>query len=191
MNPSRAACIQIAHKSSPEIRAAEQAVEKARAGLAASKDAYIPDITGVARYSYQSGVPLLVHNFGTFGASFTYDLFDGGQRIAQIKDSRTLLAQAQLNLLKVEDEVEVQVEKAYDKVEQIRDLVGVAAEDLNVRTEASRLADRQFEQNEALASVRAEAHAKAITAKASSLEADLGLALAQAELEETIGELPR
>ena len=85
--PSREECIRIAQEHSPEIRAAEQSVVKAKAGLAAAKDAYIPDITGLARYSYQSGVPLLVHNFGTFGISFTYDLFDGGRRIAEIKDS--------------------------------------------------------------------------------------------------------
>jgi outer membrane protein TolC len=164
---------------------------KAKAGLAASKDAYIPDVTGLARYSYQSGIPLLVHNFGTFGLSFSYDLFDGGKRNAEIKDSRTLLSQAELNLVKVEEEVAVQVEKAYDKVEQLQDLVGVAEEALSVRTEAARLTDRQFEQNAALASVRAEAHAKAISAKASSLEASLGLSLAQGELSKTIGQLPR
>ena len=108
--PSREECIQIAQKESPDIRAAQQAVVKARAGLAAAKDAYIPDITGLARYSYQSGIPFLVHNFGTFGASLTYDLFDGGRRNAEINDSRTLLAEAELNLTKVEDEVTVQVE---------------------------------------------------------------------------------
>ena len=99
--PSREECIRIAQEHSPEIRAAKQSVVKARAGLAAAKDAYIPDITGLARYSYQSGIPLLVHNFGTFGVSFTYDLFDGGRRIAEIKDSRTLLSEAELNLEKV------------------------------------------------------------------------------------------
>ena len=189
--PSREECIHIAQKESPDIRAAQQAVAKARAGLAAAKDAYIPDITGLARYSYQSGIPFLVHNFGTFGVSFTYDLFDGGRRNAEINDSRTLLAQAELNLAKVEDEVTVQVETAYDKVEQLQDLVGVAEEALQVRTEAARLADRQFEQNAALASARAEAHAKSISAKASSLEANLGLSLAQGELKRTLGQLPR
>ena len=189
--PSRAECIQIAQKESPDIRAAQQAVIKARAGLAAAKDAYIPDITGLARYSYQSGIPFLVHNFGTFGASLTYDLFDGGRRNAEINDSRTLLAEAELNLTKVEDEVTVQVESAYDKVEQLQDLVGVAEETLKVRTEAARLEDRQFEQNAALASARAEAHAKSISAKASSLEANLGLSLAQGELKRTLGQLPR
>jgi len=189
--PYREECIRIAQEHSPEIRAAEQGVVKARAGLAAAKDAYIPDITGLARYSYQSGVPLLVHNFGTFGVSFSYDLFDGGRRIAEIKDSRTLLSEAELNLEKVRDEVAVQVEKAFDKVEQLQDLAGVADEVLKARTEASRVTDSRFEQTAALASARAEAHAKALSAKASSLEATLGLSLAQGDLKRTIGELPR
>ena len=189
--PSRQESLHIAREHSPEIRAAEQAVVKAKAGLAAAKDAYIPDVTGLARYSYQSGIPFLVHNFGTFGFTFSYDLFDGGQREAEIRDSRILLSEAELNLVKVEDGVAVQVETAYDRVEQLQDLVGVAEEALKVRTEAARLADRQFEQSAALASARAEAHAKEISARASSLEADLGLLLAQGELMRAIGQLPR
>jgi outer membrane protein TolC len=189
--PSREECIRIAQEHSPQIRAAKQSVLKAKAGLSAAKDAYIPDVSGLARYSYQSGIPFLVHNFGTFGFSVSYDLFDGGRRIADIKDSQTLLSEAELNLAKVEDEVAVQVETAYDKVEQIQDLAGVAEEALQAREEASRVTDRRFEQNAALTSARAEAHAKAISAKASSLQAALGLSLAQGDLKRTIGELPR
>lgn len=118
-------------------------------------------------------------------------LFDGGKRIAEIKDSRTLLSEAELNLTKIEEEVAVQVETAYDKVEQLQDLSGVAAEALKAREEASRVTDRQFEQNAALASAKAEAHAKALSAQASYLDATLGLSLAQGDLKRTIGELPR
>ncbi len=189
--PSREESIRIAQEHSPEIRSAQQSVEKARAGLSAAKDAYIPDITGLARYSYQSGVPFLVHNFGTFGVNFTYDLFDGGRREAEVRDSRTLLSQAELNLAKVKEDVTVQVETAYDKIEQLQSLVDVADQAVKVRTEAARLADRQFEQNAALASARAEAYAKSISAKASYLEATLGLSLAQADLKRTIGQSPR
>jgi outer membrane protein TolC len=189
--PSREECIQIAEEHSPEIRSAQQSVIKAEAGLSAAKDAYIPDVTGLARYSYQSGVPLLVHNFGTFGFTLSYDLFEGGRRNAEIRDSRTLLTQAELNLAKVKEEVAVQVEAAYDKVEQLQNMVGVAEEALKVRIEVARLSDRQFEQNAALASARAEAQAKAVSAKASYLEANLGLSLAQADLKRTIGQMPR
>jgi outer membrane protein TolC len=189
--PSREECLRIALDRSPEIRSAQQAVIKAKAGLAAAKDAYIPDVTGLARYSYQSGVPLLVHNFGTFGFSLSYDVFDGGRRNAEIKDSRTLLSEAELSLAKIKDELTVQVETAYDKVEQFESMVGVTEESLGVREEAARLADRQFEQNAALASAREEAHAKAASAKAAFLEATLGLSMAQAELKRTIGQIPQ
>ena len=189
--PSREECLRIAQDRSPEIRSAQQAVIKANAGLAAAKDAYIPDVTGLARYSYQSGVPLLVHNFGTFGFSLSYDVFDGGRRNAEIKDSRTLLSEAELSLAKIKDELTVQIETAYDKVEQFESMVGVTEESLGVREEAARLADRQFEQNAALASAREEAHAKAASAKAAFLEATLGLSMAQAELKRTIGQIPQ
>jgi outer membrane protein TolC len=188
--PSREECIRIAQDRSPEIQAAKQSVEKAKAGLAAAKDEYIPDVTALARYSYQSGIPFLVHNFGTFGISFTYDLFDGGKRVAGIKDSRTLLSEAELNLARIEDEVTVQVEKAYDKVEQLQDLVGVADQVVKTRAEASRVTERRFEQTSALASARSEAHAKEISSQASYLEATLGLSLAQGDLRRTMGELP-
>jgi outer membrane protein TolC len=189
--PTREECIRIAREQSPAIRTAQQAVLKAKAGLGAAKDAYIPDVAGLARYSYQSGVPLLVHNFGTFGFNLSYELFDGGRRNAEIKDARTLLSQAEVNLDKVEDEVTVEVESAYDKVVQLQSLVQVAEEALNVRIEAARLADRQFEQNAALASARSEAHAKAASAKASLLEATLGLSLAQRDMKRAISQMPR
>jgi outer membrane protein TolC len=188
--PSREECIRIAQDRSPEIQAAKQSVEKAKAGLAAAKDEYIPDVTALARYSYQSGIPFLVHNFGTFGVSFSYDLFDGGKRVAEIKDSRTLLSEAELNLARIEDEVTVQVETAYDKVEQMQDLVGVADQVVKTRAEASRVTERRFEQTAALASARSEAHAKEISSQASYLEANLGLSLAQGDLRRTMGELP-
>jgi outer membrane protein TolC len=70
-------------------------------------------------------------------------------------------------------------------------MVGVAEEALTVRVELARLTDRQFEQNAALASTRAEAQAKSTSAKASYLEASLGLSLAQADLQRVIGQLPR
>jgi outer membrane protein TolC len=189
--PTRDECVRTAREQSPEIRVAQQAVEKAKAGLVAAKDAYIPDLSGFARYSYQSGIPFLVHNFGTFGVVFTYDLFDGGRRNAEINASRTMLSKAELNLANVEEEITVQVEIAYDKVELMQSLVMVAEEALKARTEAARVAERQVEQNEALASASAEAAAKTSSAKASLLEANLGLSLAQGELKRAIGEIPR
>jgi outer membrane protein TolC len=190
MSP-REECVRIASEHSPDVRAAQQVLAKAKAGVEAAKDAYIPNLTVFARYSYQSGIPFLVHNFGTFGATFEYELFDGGRRKAEIDQSRTTFSKAQVNLDKVKEEVAVQVELAYDKVDQMLTLVTFAEEALKARTEAARLAHSQFEQGAALASARADAAAKMSSAKASLLEAHLGLSLAQAELKRVMGELPR
>jgi outer membrane protein TolC len=73
----------------------------------------------------------------------------------------------------------------------LQNMVGVAEQALKVRVELARLSDRQFEQTETLASARSEAHSKVASAKASYLEATLGLSLAQADLKRTIGQLPR
>ena len=188
---TREESLKLAQQQSTAVLAARQAVLKAAAGLNAAKDAYIPDVTGLARYSYQSGVPLLVHNFGTFGFSLTYDFFDGGRRNAEIKNARTLLTEAQVNFDKVTDEVAVEVESVYDRVEQSENLVKVIQQSLDLRTEAARLADRQFEQNAALASSQAEAHARLASARASLVQATLGLSLAQADLKRVIGQMPR
>ncbi len=189
--PGREECLSIARRESPEIRAAQASVTKAQAGLAAAKDEYIPNITALSRYSYQSGIPLLVHNFGTFGASFNYELFDGGKRHAQVRESQTLLSQAELNLVKMQEEVAVAVEIDYDRVAQLQEMVGVAEEVVKMRKEAARLTDRQLEQNATLASVRAEAQAKWKSAQASYLNSTLALSLAEGELMKTIGDIPR
>ncbi|MFT4113011.1 TolC family protein [Silvibacterium sp.] len=186
--PSRAECLRITEEQNPDLRLAMEAITKAHAGVAAARDNYIPDITALAHYSYQSGVPLLVHNFGIFGFSFTYDLFDGGKRIEQIKDAHTELEEAEMNRQKVEEELAVQIESAYDKVEQWSDMVSVAQEAMRARTEAARLADRQFEQNAMLASARSEAHAQQAASGASLLEAELNLSLAQADVRRILGD---
>ena len=81
-----------------EILAAEEAVEKARAGVTAAKSAYIPDVTAYARQSYQDGVPFLVQNFGTFGVNLTWDVFDFGKRRAGVREHEAQLAEAEENL---------------------------------------------------------------------------------------------
>ena len=189
--PSRSDATRLALGQNQDIRAARQALEKARAGLAAAKDAYIPDITGTSRYSYQSGVPLLEHNFGTFGFSLSYDIFDGGRREAQIRGARTAVASAQATIDKLESEISIGIQADYDRVEELKEMLAVVEQAVQVRREAARLADRQFEQDALLSAARSQAHADLSNATALLLEANLNLSLAQAEVKKTIGQMPR
>jgi outer membrane protein TolC len=189
--PSRTDAVRLALEQNQDLRAARQSLDKAKAGLAAAKDSYIPEITAISRYSYQSGIPFLVHNFGTFGFSLSYDLFDGGRREAQLREARTEMRSAEVAVDRLQSEIEVEVGAGYDRIEELMQTVDVAEQAVKVRTEAARLADRQFEQNAALNSARNEAHADLLSANALLFEADFGLSLAQADLKRTIGQMPR
>jgi outer membrane protein TolC len=189
--PSRAEATRIALDQNQDLKAARQTLVKAQAGLVAAKEAYIPDVTALSRYSYQSGIPLLVHNFGTFGFSLSYDLFDGGRREAKVREVRSEVRSAEVTVDKLQSEIEVQVQRIYDRVDELRQMVDVAGQVVRVRTEAARLTDRQYEQTAALSSVLSQSHADLASATASLVEANCGLSLAQADLKRAIGQMPR
>jgi outer membrane protein TolC len=189
--PSRMDAVHIALDQNQDLKAARETLVKAKAGLAAAKDAYIPDVTALSHYSYQSGVPFFVHNFGTFGFSLNYDLFDGGRREANVREARSEVSSAEVAVGKLQSDIEVQVQGIYDRIDELKQMVDVASQAVKVRTEALRLSDRQFEQNAALNSARSEAHADLAGATASLLEANCGLSLSEADLKRTIGQMPQ
>jgi len=182
--------IHTAWSENPEILAAEQAIHKAEAGVAAAKSAYIPDITVYARDSYQDGVPFLVRNFGTFGVNLDWDVFDFGKRRAAVREREAQLAQAQENLRRLKDSVAVAIERSYNKLTRTKHLVQVASEVVSLRQESDRLAQNQLTQGVVLASERRQATAATYKAQADYLQASLGYLLAWAELEQQIGRTP-
>jgi len=92
---SREERVCIAPQESPDVRAAKQTVERAKAILGAAKYVYVSDLSAFARYGLSKRNPLPVHNFGTFGAIFAYELFDGGRRKAEIGEARTMISRAE------------------------------------------------------------------------------------------------
>jgi len=174
----------------PEIRAAEEAVVKARAGVAAAKTAYIPDVTAYARHSYQDGVPFLVHNFGTVGINLNYTLWDFGKRRATVREHSAQLAEAEQNLERLKEQVGVAIERSYNKLERTKSMVNVATQVAQLRQESERLATNQATQGVVLISDVRHATAANYEAKAELLQANLGYLLAWAELERTVGRTP-
>jgi outer membrane protein TolC len=184
----RQQCIKLALDSHPEITEARAEVEKASAGVRAAKREYIPDIEAFARYSYQNNVPFLARNFGTFGVHFGYDLFDGGKKRATLRERDAQLAQAKENLARINDEVEVRVQTAYNKVERTQQMVAVSRELLATRQEARRVSAQQLEQGAYLRSQADAATAQEYEAETLLLQSQLEYAQAQDELTNAIGQ---
>jgi outer membrane protein TolC len=182
--------VQTAWSENPEILAAEETVRKARAGVAAAKTAYIPDVTAYARHSYQDGLAFTVHNFGTFGVNLNWEVFDFGKRRAAVREREAQLAQAEENLRRLKDSVAVEIERSYNKVVRTRSMVQVADQVVKLRQESDRLAQNQLAQGVILVSDRRHATAATYKAQADFLQANLGHLLAWAELEQTVGHTP-
>ena len=68
----------------------------------------------------------VVRNFGTFGISMTWDVFDFGKRRAAVREREDQLAEAEENLRRLKEEVAVSIERSYNKVRRTKSLVEVA-----------------------------------------------------------------
>jgi outer membrane protein TolC len=187
---SREETLRTALEENPQVKPALESVQQAKAAVTAAKSAYIPDVSVFARHSYQNGVAFLVHNFGTFGVSLNYDIFDFGKRRATIREREAQLAQAEQNVERLKDAVGVRIQRSLNKVERTRQMLRVAAEVVKLRTEGDRLAENQLKQGVVLVSARRQASAASYKAQADLLQAQLAHLLARAELEQAIGRTP-
>jgi outer membrane protein TolC len=182
--------VKAAWEENPEIRSADEAVAKARAGVVAARTAYIPDVTAFARHSYQDGVPFFVRNFGTVGVNVSYTVWDFGKRRAAVGEHSAQFAEAEQNLERLKEQVAVAVERSYNKLERTKNMVNVATQVAKLRGESERLATDQAAQGVVLISDVRQATAASYKAKADLVQATLGYLLAWAELERTVGRAP-
>jgi outer membrane protein TolC len=187
----REECVQIARTSHPEVVAARAEVEKASAGVRLANADYLPDVSALARYSYQSNVPFLARNFGTFGAELTYDLFDGGRRRAAVRESGAKLAQAKEDLARVTDDVELRVETALNRLDRTKEMINVSEQLLALRTESSRVTAQQVLRGEALQSQADAGVAQELDAKTMLLASQLDYVQAHDELLQAMGMAPQ
>lgn len=179
--------VRTALEHSPEVREAHETVEKARVGRRAAQADYIPDITAMAQYFHQAGVPTLPNDFGALGGSLTYTIFDFGKRRELVRERGTLVAQAEENLKRIEENVEQTIRKSYRNVERSLEMINVAREAVELRQESERMTRDQVELGLALKSALAEARSAHASSDADLLRAEAGWRLALAELRKQAG----
>jgi outer membrane protein TolC len=183
-------CIKTALASHPEIVAARDEVRKAVAAHQLSKADYFPDVAAFARYTYSNDVPFLARNFGTFGVSLTYDLFDGGKRRAEVQESDSQLAEAKESLAKVTEEVEVRVQTAQNKLDRTREMMKVSEELLALRVESRRTSAQELQKGSALKAQADAAVAQEMDARTMLLQSQLDYLGAHDEMIQAMGQTP-
>lgn len=173
-----------------QILSAKATVSKARGGVAAAQDEFIPEVGVFFQHTYQNGVPFLPHNNDTFGMKMTWNIFDWGKRKDTIKERQFQLQQAEENVRRLESNITIEVRKAYRKVERSKSMIEVAKEALALRQETQRLSKNQLTSGLIQQSQYDEAVAATAKAESDLLQAELGYELAIAELNNITGERP-
>jgi outer membrane protein TolC len=153
---SLSTAVNLAEKNSPSVRAAAAGVQQAAAGLAQTRDVYIPDFTLGTSPGYAYGFPLGEPSL--FTASSQSLGFSFSQR-DYIRSAQQALKSASLNLKDTQQQVALDV--ALDYVELDHDLQEVAALD-EEKSDADQLV--QIEEQRVAAGV---------DARASQLQAEL------------------
>ena len=171
----------------PEVAAAEQTLNKARAGLSAAHAEYIPEIGAFAQYIHQDGVPLLTENNGLVGLKMNWTLLEFGKRSGQVHERQAQVAEAEENLRHVQNRVRVEIEKEVRKVQRAETGLEAARESVAARAEMRRITANQVEANTVNPSALKEAQGQFAEAEAVLFQAEMERNTARAELERTAG----
>ena len=180
--PSLEECLRNASARNLELISAKQTVEKVRHAVAAAKADYIPELGLFAQHIYQQGAPFLASNNGVVGFRLNINLWDWGKRTGGIREREAQLAQAEEEQHSIERRIQIDVEKAYRRVQRVTSLTAVAREASAVRHEALRIANDQFELGLSSRAAYEEANAAASAAEADLVAAEYQIAVAAAEL---------
>jgi multidrug efflux pump subunit AcrB len=187
---TRETYVQEALEKNPDIKAAQEGVNKAQSGVKAAQWEYVPDISAFAQHIYQDGVPFVEDNIGVVGLRMTWDIVDWGKRRGVLGQRKEQLKQADENLNRVNKRIEVEVDKAYRKLEQTKRMIDVAGESLALQKENMRLKSDGLKSGTVTESQYATAVASVKKAEFEHVQALLGYYLAIADLKRLVASYP-
>jgi multidrug efflux pump subunit AcrB/outer membrane protein TolC len=175
----------VAHN--PEVEAAAHQLDKARAALRAARAEYIPEISVFAQHEYQDGAPFLSRNNGVAGFHMNWTIFEFGKRRGLVSERLAEVAQAEENLARLNNRVQMDVEKAVRKLNRAQTGVESAEQLVAATTEGRRVASDQWEAGTANKSVSLDAEASMLTAQADLLRAEYDRSVAAADVSRLTG----
>jgi outer membrane protein TolC len=131
---------QAALTNSPEVRAAEQNLAKARAALQVARMDYIPDVLLFGGYQNQSALSIIQPNISFLGLTANYTFWEWGKRRNITNQRKADIALAQQNVEVIRDKVLLEARKAYNSFEQAREAYQLAGAMVQARKDVEKAA---------------------------------------------------
>jgi multidrug efflux pump subunit AcrB/outer membrane protein TolC len=173
--------------NNPNLMSARHTLEKSRAGLNAARAEYIPDITGYVQNIHQNGTPLLPNNTEIVGLRSEWTISEFGKRTGLVKERHAQVSEAQENVQHTENQVRIDIEKEVRKLNRTQDELDAAQRKVKAQTENLRITGDQVHASTANLSALRETEAQLAEAQAQLFDAEKDRAIAQAELDRTLG----
>lgn len=189
VEPSAAAELEsVALEHNPQVAVARAALAKSRAGVAAARAEFIPNIAAYGQHVYQTGVPLLSENNAIVGLRVDWTIFDLGKRTGQVRERLAQRSQAEINLADVENQVRVEIEKQARKLARTETELAAARDGVAARREMRRIVADEVTARTANPSVLKDAEAKLAAAEASLFASEAQRAVDAADLARIAGD---
>ncbi|HEY2158997.1 MAG TPA: TolC family protein, partial [Isosphaeraceae bacterium] len=164
----------------PQVIEAKATLDKAKAGLQAANEEFLPDLLVFGSYFNQTAVPSIQDNIGAIGVAGSYTFVDWGKRRKVKFQRETQIAQARLNVQATTDKVVLEARRNYIEYEQAQQALTLAGEMARARADSEA----------GIKDPAALQVAKAATAKAGldQLQAEIAYRVASAKLAGAIGD---
>ncbi|HET7535073.1 MAG TPA: TolC family protein [Candidatus Didemnitutus sp.] len=146
--------------NNPERMIAAATLEKATAGVRASRQAYIPEVSLVGGAYAQEGIPLVSKNNAIAGLALSWDVFDFGRRRADISRAVSQRRAAEVNRDRLEEEAARQIRLAHQDVVFGDQQIALAQQAVAFRKRAAELAHQSAGNGLALETAALEADAE-------------------------------
>ena len=171
----------------PSLLSARHTFEKSRAGLNAARAEYIPEVTGFVQNIHQNGTPLLPTNTEIVGFRSEWTVSEFGKRIGLVRERHAQVSEARENVQHTESQVRIDIEKGLRKLNRTQDELDAARRQVKAATENLRITGDQVHSSTANVSALREAEAQLAEAQAQLFDAEKDRAIANAELDRTLG----
>ncbi len=181
----------LGRKFRPEMKVAETSLEAANKLVDAAYAESNPSLNLSFNYFRQSGSFLQPDDQAQILLGFQIPLFDGGVRLARVKEAESSYRSLQSSAALLEDQVDLEVESSYFEFRQARTTVAAAAKDLELAEVSHRMAQARYENGISTSLELEDALRSLISARSNLVRAKDSLGLAFLKLELALGlEIP-
>jgi outer membrane protein len=172
----------------PELKEAEINVQKADYDRKLAKSQYIPDVSAAFHYLTPINTSILPQNIAAAGMEFSWDPFDWGQRRDEVKQKNITVEQSQVQLQQTQSKILLDVNNRFRKLQESRQLLGVAQAARDASNEKLREVNDKFKQQAVLLRDVLEQQTAVANAEHDYEQALLSFWSAKAEFEKALGE---